>query len=804
MKKYLFLAEKPSLMKDIKNSYNKHKVDIELKVGKIDFLSLSGHACRLIEPKEYPEWDCSWKDIDLPMIPKTFKIDKIASMSKIIDNIKKTLKENNYDGIIVGTDNDVEGNGIYYLLSNHLNITKMPALRYFAEDQTDKSIYKALMSLTDFYSYPRDVHMTESYLIRSHMDWLIGMNFTTGITVKAGCISHVGRVKTPTLKLVYDNCKAIEKFVPHTDFAIDCKYSDGFSGNLVDEEIDNSDPKKLKYIYKSKRFETEKEADDFISKLPKNGIVKSIENKKNTTKAPLLYSLSALQAEADSKYHYSPTQVLDIVQSLYETHKIVSYPRTSGRYISEAKATDFNDFINACSHIPSLDVFTSKITLTDIDRTKKDKNIVNDAEVTKASHDALMPTGEIPDIFKLSKEELNICTMIYKQFLAHFLPTLKEEKSTLIVDVDGNLFKSNGKKVMDKGWTVIFDKKLSEIIIPNYKQGEVIKIDSFETVEKTTSPPKRFTQGSLLAAMVNAAKYVDDKKLKEALKEAEGLGQESSRATIIKDLIRDGYMEDRKGKSGGLYMTDKGNTYIDNLKYYSITSPALSSLWEYKTKQIRQGLLSYEEVEKEMLEYVKETVKEIESSSIKHTGWSGSGSTEFTCPVCKERPLMKGKFGWYCAGKKEKLCEFAIAAEIAHKKITDTNVKQLIEKGITKEISGFKSKTGNKFAAKLQLNEGKVDFLFEKSEPKETKNEYKCPCCGAKIISDKWAWRCEKDCGFSLSYKIASKEINESDLKDLVDEKRTKKLSGFVSKAGKSFSASLVLQPDGKTTFNFS
>jgi len=790
--KYLLIAEKPSLMKDIKNSYNKHRSDINKKVGIVDFVSLSGHACRLIEPKEYEDWNKPWKDIDLPIIPTVFKIDAIPRMKKTIADIKKKIKEGDYDGIIVGTDADAsgEGNGIYYLLSNYIGITKMHALRLFLDDQTDKGIFEAFMHMTDFYTDPKHVHMTEAYILRSHMDWLMGMNFTLGSSVKSGFTMRVGRVKAPTLKMVYDNCKAIDEFVPHTDFAVDANYAEGFSGSLLDE--DN----------KQKRFETEEDADKFIKSLSKTATVQSFEKKKVKTGAPLLYSLSDLQQEAGAKYHYTPTQVLDIVQSLYEGHKIVSYPRTSGNYISEAKAENFPDLIKACSFIPELNKFTSEITAADISRAKKDKRMVNDKEVAKASHDALMPTGEIPKVEALSKEELNICILIYKRFLSHFMEDLEEEKVVLITDLDGNTFKSNGKTTVKKGWTEIYDKKPEDIVIPNHEKGDMLDVKEFMLVEKTTQPPKRYTQSSLIGAMTNAAKFIDDKQLKEALKEAEGLGQESSRAKIISDLIEDGYMNDKKGKSGGLYITDIGKRYIENLSGYSIINPLLSAEWEYKMKQLRQGLIPFETVYDEMISYVKETVKEIEQSDIKKSSWGGSAGTEFECPICHKQ-LMKGKYGWYCSGKKDSSCTFTISEEIASKKITNANVKELLTKGITKEISGFKSKTGKTFSARLKLKEDKIEFQFDKAEPKETKGTYQCPICGEEVISDKWAWKCKNGCGFSLNYKIAGKEIKESDLKELILNKKTKKISGFTSKTGKKFNASLVLQKDGTTKFDF-
>ena len=799
MKKYLFIAEKPSLMRDVLSTYKKHITEINNSVGEIDFISLVGHVCRLIEPKEYPEWNEKWKDIMLPMIPTTFKIDEIMSAKKILSDIKKKIKDNHYDGIIVGTDADVEGNGIYYLLANHIGIIKMPALRFYLDDQTDKGIYKAFTSMTDFYKDIKHKNMTNAYLIRSHMDWLIGMNFTIGASVKSGFTMKVGRIKTPTLKLVFDNCKAIEDFVPHTDFAVDSKYIEGFFGSLIDDEN------------KQIRFDTEEKAKIFIDSLGDKAIVTSVEKKKSKTGAPLLYSLSDLQQDAGLKYRYTPEQVLNFVQSLYETHKIVSYPRTSGTYVSEAKAEDFPEYIKACSYIPGLSIYTSRISKPDIDRTKKDKRIVNDKEVAKASHDALMPTGQIPNVTKLSKDELNICTLIYKRFLSHFMPDLEEERTIILTDIDGNTFKSNGKITLTKGWTEIYEKQLEDIKIPDHKNGDVIEVREFMTVEKTTQPPKRFTQSSLIGAMKNAAKFVDKKELKEVMKEAEGLGQESSRAQIIKDLIKDGYMEDKKGKSSGLYITDVGRKYIENLEGYSITNPVLSAQWEYKMKQIKQGLIPFEVVNEEMIQYVKDTVKEIEHAKIEKSSWAGTGSTGLTCPLCGNS-IMVGTFGYYCSKKKDG-CSFSLQNIIAGKKLTEKNLKDLCDKKKTGIIKGFKSKVGKSFDASLELIEievgdtksTKLEFIFPNSakETKEIKNGHKCPCCDGNIVNDKWAWKCSKNCGFSLSYKVAGKELKESDLTELINNKKTKKISGFTSKAGKPFSAFLVLKENGTTSFEF-
>ena len=798
MEKYLFIAEKPSLMRAVRDVYNKYKKEINAEVGLIDFVALAGHVCRLIEPSEYTKWDVKWNDLELPMIPNPFKIDAIPDKKKIIKDIQDMIKKNSYDGIIVGTDADVEGNGIYYLLENYLNISKMKALRFFEQDQTDAGILKSFKELTDFHSYDRDINMTKSYLIRSHMDWLIGMNFTVGFSVKSGFTMKVGRVKAPTLKLVYDNCKAIDEFVPHTDYAVEANY-------------DNPEEKyKFKGIYiddngKDVRFETEKKAEEFYKTLGNKATVTKIEKKNVKTPAPQLYKLSDVQAEAGKLFGLTPEKVTDIVQSLYEK-KYVSYPRTSGRYISTEKAKEFPKLLKAIASFSDLKPYVDKISSADIEKVKKDKRIVNDVEVKKASHDALLPTGIIPDLSSLSKTELDICNLIYKRLLALFLPALQEEKTTVLTDIDGNTFKSNGKVIKDKGWTVLYKKKLEETEIPLLKKGDVLNVLSFNSVEKTTQPPSRLTQPTLIETMENIAKYIDDKDLKSVMKTAKGIGMESSRASIIKDLINSGYMES-KGKAMSLYITDVGKKYIENLLGFSIVKPELTAEWEQKMQDIREGERTYEDVETEMIQYVKDMIREIDSSEIKKEPWKTKSSTGLICPVCG-KPIMNGKYGYFCSGAKDG-CKFSIQGEIAGKKLTDKQLKALIEKGKTGKISGFTSKTGKKFDAAISLaiedGKAKTTFLFDNVDPenKHTKIVYKCPNCGGNIINDKWAWKCSNNCGFSLSYKIAGREMKEDDLKELIENGKTKKLSGFISKAGKHFSAAIILKDKTKTEFQF-
>lgn len=780
-------------MREVEKTYKKHKSDIESIIGEIDFMALAGHVCRFLEPSEYPEWDEKWKDIKLPMIPKTFKIDAIHDKKKIIAELEKKIKTG-YDGIIVGTDSDVEGNGIYYLLEQYLGLDKMEAFRFFEDGLTDTEILRSFHSITDYHKNARDVHMTEAFRIRSHLDWLSGMNFTVGFSVKAGFTMKVGRVKVPTLKLVYDNSTAIDNFEPHTDYELKAVYKEGFSGNYITKEG-------------AVRFETEEKALDFSKSLGNSGKIKSITKKMASTLVPQLYKLSDVQVDAGKQFGYDPTKTLNLIQSLYETHKVVSYPRTDGRYISTEKAKELPTLLKAVAVIPELEPYVKAINAADIAKVKKDKRIVNDVEVKKASHDALLPTGKIPDLAKLSKEETNVLTLIYKRLVAVFMEPLKEEKTVLIVDIDGKEFKTNGKILVDKGWTILYNRKSTDTELPPLSKGDLITVDRYETDEKTTTPPVRLTQATLIDAMENIAKYVEDKDMKKVMKDVKGIGMPSSRAKIISDLLKAGYMES-KGKAQSLFITQAGKKYIENIKDFTICKPELTAEWETRMQHIKEGSESYENVEKEMLQYIKEMIKEIESADIKKSSWSGSKTTGLICPICRN-PVLNSKFGYFCSEKKNG-CTFSIQNTIAEKKLTEKNLKDLCEKGKTGMIKGFKSKAGKPFDAALKLTildgdtkTSKVEFVFENSEPKETKSSYQCPHCQSAVIADKWAWKCEKNCGFSLSYKIAGRDMKESDLKELIKTGRTRKITGFVSKAGKKFSAALVLKEDGTTKFEF-
>lgn len=697
MEKLLFIAEKPSLMRECMSVYAKNKSKIPYF---IDFTALSGHVCCFENPKTYSEWDKKWSDIKLPMVPKDWKIGIIPDKKKMFSDIQKMLKATAYDGFVCATDADREGNLIYYLFSQKMGIAGKKTYRFWVHDLTDKGIMDAFNSMTDMKKDKKQINLTEASILRSKFDWLVGMNFTISATTHSGQLMKIGRVKTPTLKLVYDNCMAIDGFKSTTSYEIESQYMEGFSG------------------FSDERYATEAEAKKTITSLKKTAKVESVEVKKVSTSAPQLYKLSDLQIDASKAYGYSPEKTLKLVQVLYEKHKLVSYPRTDCRHISTALAKDFPALLTA---VATIDSTALKIKKSDMDSAAKNKKYVNDAEVNKSSHTALMPTGLVPKLSVLDKEEINILTMIYKRFLAIFLPPLVEEKTTVITKNDGNgmIFKSNGKIVLDPGYTAIYSTKLENNPLPTLKKGQTVNVKDFKVNEKTTNPPARLTQGTLIKEMENISKKITDKELKDVMSEAAGIGTPATRGAIIESLLKDEYMEARKTKkTSALYITEKGKQYIENLLSFSIVSPELTAEWEKKLREVESGDIAAPEFEKDMLKFINSMSSELSSVKMKHTGGGySSSSTAPTpgakiakCPRCKGDIIETPK-AYSCSNPG---CGCVIFKDDKYfksigKKMTKTIAKTLFEKGSVK-VTKCKSKSGKTYDATIKVDFGKGKY----------------------------------------------------------------------------------------------
>ena len=797
MLKYLFIAEKPSVMNAVKDTYHRHKADIANKIGEIEFTALSGHVCRYLDPDEYSKWKGQrWDEIDLPMIPDPFLITNISQPTqkkRVFNDIRDTLKNGNFDGIIVGTDSDVEGNGIYYLLSECLKLGQYKTLRYFEASLTDAEILKSLYSMTEFWKDPRDVHMTQAYLVRSHGDWLVGMNATRSLTVKMGTLMRVGRVKAPTLRLVYLNSRAIDEFKPHSDFLAQVGYQEGFTGIYV-----TKDGPVL--------YDTKEKAEAFLVTLrgASTATVTDINRKAVKTAAPRLYKLSTIQGEAGSKYNYSPQKTLDTIQTLYEK-KLVSYPRTDGEYVSTDKAKEFEALLTSASFVPALAPYIANITASDIARVRGNKNVVNDAEVQKKSHDALLPTENHPDFDSLSDAEKNIYDMICRRLTAQFLPELLEEKTVLITDIKNCIFKSNGTSIKEKGWSELYDRQTKGETIPaNINRGTVLNIKNMQVHEKKSTPPKRLTEASLITAMENIGKYIDDKMLKQTMDKAQGLGQPSTRAAIIKALLDTGYMES-KGKTNQLFITELGIRYVEAIANFTISDPVQAAQWENLFQNVREGSVAYADAEQQFIRYVHDFVREVGAMQCAPAPNSIHSYTSHTCPYCG-KPILKFKWGYACEASKDGGCNFKVGN--LNGQVKDSDMDDLLTKGETRMFkNAVKSqKTGKSYDAKMKLEPKGSQFAvradFGQSSGGGNVDGIACPYCGKTVHTASWGYACEdykKGCNFAVSSNNG--KLKEKDLKELITKKRTRVFRswGKSKKTGKPYDAYLELQPKGST-----
>ena len=712
MSKYLFIAEKPSAMKEFNAVYRKYATKINAKLGIDDvvFTALAGHVCRHIEPKEYVgQWDKKWTELydELPLIPSTWKINVIAGREKLVKDLKTELKSGSYDGIIVGTDSDVEGYGIYYLLMEYLELQKYKTLRFFEKSLTEKDILESFMTMTDFFSGSH-YNATQAFRFRSMYDWTLGMSMTIGLSVRYGTLMRYGSVKAPTLKLIADNCAAIDNFTPTTTYGVKSQHTEGFISTLL-----NEDDKK------DRSFATKEEAESFIATLAMEATVMDFEKKKSYTKAPKLYALSDLQIDA-AKLGYTPDQTLAIAQKLYEERKILSYPRTSGNYLASGKVGDLSGILNTLKDIPDLKPFVLRVTSADITRVSTDSNIINDKEVAKASHDALIPTGQKIPWDDLTKAEKEIFSLVCKRLLAHFMPLFVEEKTAILLDNNGNAFKANGRKTIDNGFNELYGKTVDDVILPEHKKGDVVKIDANVIHEKISTPPSRYSMGTIIKAMKNIASNIADPVLKARMRESEGIGTEATRATILKELQTTGYISVKKNL---IYITDDGKQYIENIRQekedgtydYGIADPVQVAYWSSQNKLIQLGELQLDDVVDNFHKYLNKKIAELKTSGdpIKRV-YNKSSATDSlpVCPLCGGK-VASGKYGYYCSTYKESGCKLSIPNEMASKTLTDNQKLGLLQ-GKKIHAKGFKSKAGKTFEADIVLNKstGKVEFDF--------------------------------------------------------------------------------------------
>lgn len=765
--KALLIAEKPSLMRAVQGAYKKGGFK-----DQIDFFALHGHIMTLKNAEDYnPDWK-KWKKEDLPLIPPKFayKVNDNTTASEL----KKKLKENNYDYLINCCDPDREGQHIFYSIYETLGLN-LPVKRMWHNDLTDQELLRALNSMEDDLNTPRLKKLKEASKLRAQMDWLIGINSTRALSLQRGSVTRIGRVMTPTLKIIVDRELAIKNFKQIKSYGVEADFSEGYRGEMWDKE--------------PVRFDDKNKALEAIKTLPREGVITSIETKKNETKAPRLPSLGDVQTEANRRFGFSLEKTLSMVQELYEAN-LCSYPRTDCPYVTEEIARDFDKIIAAIKDVDEVKTFTN-IDKKDIARIRKDKNYVDNSKVT--AHYALIPTSQKPYSAKISDDARKVYGLICQRFIAIFLKAYTIEKTKVIAKVGDKDFYSEGNKILEKGWKELYGvDKFTEL--PQLKKGQKVTVKKVEHVEHESKAPSRFTDASLLQAMINAGNYVEDKDLAKVLKgdknvkDSGGIGTPATRSAIVEKLVTTGMIV-RKSKY--FYASDESIKLMEEIGKLKITSPELTAIWEQKLLAIENEEKTVKEIGTELLAYTRELTNELLGMNVSKSV-PGTNKLNARCPVCGEE-VKAGKDYYFCSNYK-KGCNFIFGKDYFGTKISEKDAENICS-GKKTALKKITSKTGKKYTGKLYYDKenSKLAVSLETTEPKETKLE--CPYCGGKMVKKKGQYGEYLSCeggDFQLGLDFRGKKLTETELSKLFAKGEVGPLT-FKSKAGKDYQATVTL-----------
>lgn len=630
MSKIVVLAEKPSVGKDIGRVLKCTQSGNGYVEGNDYIVTWAlGHLVTHADPERYGDTYKTWRMEDLPLLPERLKLVVIRQTTKQFNTVKGLLNRSDVNKIIIATDAGREGELVARWILQMAGVKK-PVQRLWISSVTDKAILEGFRNLKDGKKYEPLFHAA---VARAEADWVMGINATRALTTHYNAQLSCGRVQTPTLAMVNGRSEDIKNFLPKKYYGLQAK-TNGISFTWRDDKNNTRH-------FNKEAIETR------LGKVQGHFLkIKSVSTKEKKAFAPGLYDLTELQRDANRLFDFSAKETLNTLQKLYEHHKLVTYPRTDSRYISEDIIETLAERIKACGGRDYQSI-KSQIIRAGI---KVNKSFVNNEKVS--DHHALIPTEQVVFRNELSHKEARIYDLIVKRFLAVLMPPMIYDEIIVEGIANGESFAAKGKHVKQIGWKATYDFKedregdndqLKEQQLPLYKEGEDLKIESYKMTSGETSPPPRFTEGTLLSAMENPSKYMPkaDKDELAIIKETKGIGTVATRADLIEKLFKSGLFE-LKGKS--IFITSKGRQLLE-LVPPELKSPLLTAQWETQLSKIEKGQLTKEAFIGEMRDYTRKIVGEIKGSakSYKH-----DNMTRTKCPDC-------GKFLLEINGKKGKM-----------------------------------------------------------------------------------------------------------------------------------------------------
>ncbi|MGG3688594.1 DNA topoisomerase III [Caldifermentibacillus hisashii] len=712
----LIIAEKPDQARTLASVFKNKKAQgyIEILPNEIfpdgAFMTWAiGHLCELVPPEKYnPEWK-KWSLATLPMIPSQFQYQVSKDKAKQFSVIKKFINDPRITEIIHAGDAGREGE---LIIRNILRLTKskQPMKRLWISSLTPKAIKEGFRNLRDE-TETKNLYF-EAYT-RACSDWIVGMNASRlySILLKEKGFSDVfsvGRVQTPTLALIVKRELEIEQFVSEPFWEVIGEFFINGKKYKGKWEVDgDSRIKKADMAAKIAQFCNGKPAE-----------ITDVKREKKEYHPPMLYNLSALQAETNRLYKFPPKKTLDILQGLYQKG-IVSYPRSDSRYVTPGEADMFPDILHKISRIEKYAEFFP----LPISSIRNNKRYVNEKKVT--DHYAIIPTEQVKDPEKLSADEQKIYDLIIKSLLAAHYEKSVYEYTTVTTLVGGRAtFLSKGKVQLAEGWRKVIpaNEKDGEPELPLLEKGETGIVKKVNVKESKTQPPKRYTEGQLITLMKTAGKHIEDKELEKVLDETEGLGTEATRAGIITMLKSRKYIEIKKNL---VYATAKAKILIHAIGKELLASPEMTAKWEQRLKEIAEGKANAKQfidmTNKMITHLVTETTKQAVEWSFDREVTENFVPRQFkksaprklgNCKFCDGNVIDKGTF-YGCSNYQKTGCSFTISKKILGKTITQAQLKKLLTDGVTDQIQGFKSKD-KEFNAKLAWDEQekKIKFVF--------------------------------------------------------------------------------------------
>jgi len=804
--KTLIIAEKPSVAADIAKvlpgTFKKEKTHFE---GDKYIISYAiGHLVSICFPEEINPAFQKWDMDNLPILPDTFPLKGLDGTKSQLNALQKLIRRKDITTIINACDAGREGELIFKYIIKYVwnnSVAKKTFRRLWLQSMTADSIKKAFASLrNDNEMLP----LEDTALCRSESDWLIGINATralTGFNSRRGgfFLTPCGRVQTPTLSLLVKRERARREFISRPYWTLLAHFSfdnESYEGKWIDTTFDKDPEDTYKRADRIWKIE---ETDAIITKCTGQPATIREESKKTTQSSPQLFDLTSLQREANSRFGFSAKNTLGIAQALYERHKVLTYPRTDSKHLPEDYIPTVKDTLKS-----QLGWQLGKFAKLALEKNyvQANKRIFNNAKIS--DHHAIIPTTLLPA--NLSEPEFKVYQLVTQRFLAVFFPPAEFQNTRRYSLVQDETFLTEGKILLEAGWKAIYGiaggEGQDKIIAP-VPEDAAISCRKIDREDQTTNPPARFNEATLLSAMENSDKLVENDELADAMKER-GLGTPATRASIIEKLIKEKYVV-REGKD----LTPTGKAFellalLEAMKIEVLASPEMTGEWEFKLNQILKGEFTREKFMEEirsMTSHIIDQVKNFEKEEVRQ-------EASFS-PVNNIR-IFNSPTAYISEDQK-----ISIRKILGGRMLADDEVVALLKGETVGPFSDFRSKKGKLFTASVRLTNNKVEFMFADSNAdldieaiKQGSSLGKSPVDGTEVFAAPMAFMSESaldgdEKGLKISRIILSKEITEENIKQLLSLGRTELIEGFISKKRRPFDAYLVLAKNGKVSFEF-